>query len=48
MTEHDEQASAHQARPVRCPSCDKLIAEALKGELTFVCPRCKQRSTVTH
>ena len=26
---------------IRCPECDKLLAEALLGRLYIRCPRCK-------
>jgi len=26
---------------IRCPECDKLLAEALMGRLWVTCPRCK-------
>lgn len=36
-----------EAGRVRCPRCDKLLAEHLRGTVTTVCPRCKQRVTAT-
>ena len=32
---------------VRCPKCDKLLAEQLSGSLTITCARCKHRETFT-
>ena len=26
---------------IRCPECDKLLAEAIMGRLWITCPRCK-------
>jgi DNA-directed RNA polymerase subunit RPC12/RpoP len=37
----------HRATQVRCPTCDKLLAEHLHGALTITCPRCKHRATIT-
>jgi uncharacterized paraquat-inducible protein A len=37
----------HKATQVRCPDCDKLLAEHLHGTLITVCPRCKKRVTAT-
>lgn len=31
---------------VRCPRCDKLLAERLAGTLIVRCPRCKERVTL--
>lgn len=28
-------------KPVRCPYCNKLLAEGLLGILYILCPRCK-------
>lgn len=36
-----------RAARVKCPHCDKVIAEQLHGELTFQCPRCKRRETIS-
>jgi uncharacterized paraquat-inducible protein A len=36
-----------RASRVRCPRCDKLLAEHLHGTLIIVCPRCKERVTTT-
>lgn len=36
-----------KAGQVRCPRCDKLLAEHLHGSLIIVCPRCKERVTTT-
>jgi hypothetical protein len=32
---------------IRCPNCDKLLAERLVGTLVIVCIRCKKRLTIT-
>jgi DNA-directed RNA polymerase subunit RPC12/RpoP len=37
----------HRAAQVRCPKCDKLLAEQLQGSLTVTCSRCKHRETFT-
>ncbi len=37
-----------KAAQVRCPRCDKLLAEQLQGTLTATCPRCKHRVSITH
>ena len=39
-------APAPPVREVRCPRCDKKLAEALAGTLVIVCPRCKERTTI--
>lgn len=31
---------------VRCPSCGKVVADSIKGEASFTCPRCKIGFTV--
>lgn len=36
-----------RAGQVRCPRCDKLLAEHLHGTLIIACSRCKERVTVT-
>lgn len=36
-----------KASQVRCPRCDKLLAEHLHGSLIIVCQRCKERVTTT-
>lgn len=36
-----------KAQQVRCPRCDKLLAEHLHGTLIVVCSRCKERVTTT-
>jgi len=36
-----------KAQRVRCPHCDKLLAEHLTGTFTTVCVRCKKRVTAT-
>ena len=35
-------------RGIRCPHCDKKVAEHLDGRMTFLCPRCKAVVLVTH
>lgn len=35
-----------RAAQVRCPNCDKLLAEQLHGALTITCSRCKRRVTI--
>ena len=37
----------HRAAQVRCPKCDKLLAEQLSGSITIACSRCKHRETFT-
>ena len=36
-----------RASAVRCPHCDKLLAEQLHGDITITCIRCKRRVTIT-
>ena len=36
-----------RASEVRCPHCDKLLAEQLHGDITITCIRCKRRVTIT-
>jgi len=31
---------------VRCPKCQKKVAEMLDGRATFTCPRCKAKFSV--
>jgi len=35
------------AADVRCPHCGKKLAEVLRGELIVVCPRCKERVSLS-
>jgi hypothetical protein len=35
-----------KAAQVRCPHCQKLLAEQLHGMLTVTCTRCKRRLTI--
>lgn len=36
-----------QAARVKCSRCEKVIAEQLHGTLTYQCPRCKHRETIS-
>lgn len=44
-----ERPMAALTNEIRCPYCQKKLAEGLRGTITIICPRpaCKRRVTIT-